>query len=117
MYPRNYFFAVTRDGIDDRQSLLLSKRRPHLNHRKENKVSDARPQLPNLSDADEHAETPVAPRATYQADPPPGRGLGSEQIEVSDVVMDNLDAAMSALRLVPTSIRFGRRRGGGFAKQ
>ncbi|KAH8895053.1 hypothetical protein GQ53DRAFT_779848 [Thozetella sp. PMI_491] len=119
MYPKNFFFAVTRDGIDGRQSLLL-KGRTH---------SGARRPL-GTTPAKESDQIPVA--KVKRPEDLGGEGAAEEQGqslaieshlqpdsgEPPDVDMEELSGVMSALQFVPSSVRFGRAgRRAGFARR
>ncbi|ODA82824.1 hypothetical protein RJ55_01333 [Drechmeria coniospora] len=115
-YPRNFFFAVTKDGIDGRRSLLVE----HSRRR-------ARPSAGMLS-----AET-TRPRGTLDESPPannehgqpaiPGKATvnpkphGPGEAEMDDADVASITGAMSALQFVPPSVRFGRGRAAGFARR
>ena len=59
MYPQNYFFAVTRDGIDRRHSLLTNPGRP--------RVVDQGPRAPGPCSS----PAPVPPRETTATEATP----------------------------------------------
>jgi hypothetical protein len=101
MYPKNYFFGITRDGIDGRQSLLV---RDKSNRPKSNKAGTG----------DKRQQTPNPPKAPLLAE----TSLEKVKGTAPDVDMEDLSQAVSALQFVPSSIRFGRGgRKGGFAKK
>ncbi|KAI1812035.1 hypothetical protein GGS20DRAFT_559732 [Poronia punctata] len=120
MYPKNYFFALTKEGIDGRQSLLLDgghRRRSSTattvsvsktSQRRQSLRQDNQDDVTEPLNDNQGGSTPpnsVQPPKTI----PPTR--------VPDVDMDGLTGAMSALQFVPPSVRFGRGRGrAGFAK-
>ncbi|KAI8628697.1 hypothetical protein F5Y19DRAFT_485499 [Xylariaceae sp. FL1651] len=121
MFPKNYFFAITRDGIDGRQSLLLDdghrrRRSSTVTIASVTKTSQRRQSLRQAevtkSQAEERKE--AAQRSSQES---------SEEEEAAhtgapDTEMDDLTGAMSSLHFVPTSIKFGRGRGKvGFAKR
>lgn len=115
IYPKNFFFAITRDGIDGRRSLLLEG-----GHRRR------RSSLASISAAKAHANAPGAvagegSKVPENLPPAPGGQLVSGEKAPEgkpDVVMDDLSGAMSALQFVPPSIRFGRGgRKAGFARR
>jgi hypothetical protein len=117
MYPKNYFFALTKDGIDGRQSLLLDGGQHRRSSTATNvsipKTSQRRQSL-RQGDAtkppgdDQQDSAPASPQKPLDQAIP---------AEVPDVEMDGLAGAMSALQFVPPSIKFGRGRGKtGFAK-
>jgi IS5 family transposase len=126
MYPKNFFFAITRDGIDGRRSLLLEGRARR--RRSSASASAGAPagvgSRPKAS-AEERGEgaVPVADeeqaRLTAEEQPAAdsGRKSPEKQPEQPDHEMEDLSSAMSALRFVPMSVRFGRGKKSGFAKQ
>ncbi|KAL2137375.1 hypothetical protein VTI74DRAFT_3315 [Chaetomium olivicolor] len=115
MYPKNYFFAITRDGIDGRRSLLLEG---GSRRRRSSATSVApRPREASLLEPAEHA-------ASKHPAPPTGdrtvtvRDLSRNGPERQpDVEMEDLSSAMSALQFVPLSVRFGRGKKAGFVKR
>ncbi|KAI0540810.1 hypothetical protein GGR58DRAFT_88469 [Xylaria digitata] len=119
MYPKNYFFALTKDGIDGRQSLLKDgghrrRKSSTATNASVSKTSQRRQSLRQAETPGPHGEerkkpTPASPRKSPGKAPP---------VEAPDVEMDDLAGAMSSLQFVPTSIKFGRGRGkAGFAKE
>ncbi|KAK3313852.1 hypothetical protein B0H66DRAFT_537105 [Apodospora peruviana] len=155
MYPKEYFFAVTRDGIDGRHSMLSEGRR--YRHRKPSVAASmassaaAKPEKPETETPKEETSTEEAAVGTVAAEtgkqkqgqngplqkqtlpeelndvemenkdqpqPQPWPAQKQKQIkEPVDVEMDDLAGAMSALRFVPSSVRFGRGGRKGFAKR
>ncbi|KAI0802558.1 hypothetical protein GGR55DRAFT_424683 [Xylaria sp. FL0064] len=119
MYPKNYFFALTKDGIDGRQSLLLDG--GHHNRRRSStattasvsKSSQRRQSLRQAETSKPHGEEQKESSPTDSREP-----LGkAAPVETPDAEMDYLAGAMSSLQFVPTSVKFGRGRGkAGFAK-
>ena len=133
MYPPTYFFAVTKEGIDGRSSLLLEaghrRRRSSLSHsggtktasrrqeaRRENAAEmDAAP-APEKAPDHELAPSPAAPVLTVPVEATPNPAGPRES--TADTEMEDLAGAMSSLRFIPNSVRFGRGRGkSGFAKR
>ncbi|KAI0005712.1 hypothetical protein F4779DRAFT_597827 [Xylariaceae sp. FL0662B] len=119
MYPKNYFFAVTKEGVDGRQSLLLEG-----GHRRRSSTatSTGGPKTAarrhSLRQAD--ASKSEIEESKYQHEQ--GSRQASEATSLTrekpDADMEDLTGAMSALQFVPTSVRFGRGRGkAGFAKR
>jgi len=121
MFPKDYDFYVINDGIDRRSSMLRSgrhRRRSSATHhttdagdraRRRNSIrQNAASNGKSVDDAE--AESPGESKAIT----PPG-----SQEDV-DVAMEGLSGAMSALKFVPMSVRFGGRgrgRGrGGFSR-
>ena len=117
-YPRNYFFALTKEGIDGRRSLLIES-----GHRRVSSGSSiqTRPKTARNS-----KRRPSMPDGTKEVNklvelPKDADNLGNAtvkaEIEKPDSKMADLTSAMSALQFVPTKIRFGRGGGrAGFAK-
>ncbi|KAK1826945.1 hypothetical protein QBC39DRAFT_394036 [Podospora conica] len=115
IYPKNFFFAITRDGIDGRRSLLLEG-----GHRRR------RSSLASMTGTKTHASTSSQAAVGGEGSKEPAsqpQAPADQQVEKvpqgkPDVVMDDLSGAMSALQFVPPSIRFGRGgRKAGFAKR
>ena len=110
MYPKNYFFALTRDGIDARRSLLVDDGHPPRRPSCAAAAAAAAAEPRETRRRDAVAESTqaqglpgppheTAARETAPARPdPPGDG--------ADVA--HLIGAMSALQFVPLSVRFGR---------
>ncbi|KAI0976228.1 hypothetical protein F4678DRAFT_218183 [Xylaria arbuscula] len=118
MYPQNYFFALTRDGIDGRHSLLLEgghhRRSSTATTASVTKTSPRRQSLRQAETSKPHGDeqeelAPVDSRKSLGKTAP---------VEIRDVDMDHLTGAMSSLQFVPTSVRFGRGGGkAGFARK
>jgi hypothetical protein len=99
MYPKNFFFAVTRDGVEGRRSMLLEG--GHRRRRSSTVTSkDQRRQSLIVAEKEKEA---VAEEEMSE----------DEEDEAVDTEMSELTGAMSALQFVPMSVRFGR--GGGKA--
>ncbi|KAK3997308.1 hypothetical protein QBC44DRAFT_315717 [Cladorrhinum sp. PSN332] len=135
MYPKNFFFGVTRDGIDGRRSLLLEGTGPRRRIPSAASSPTAAPaSLPAKPSEKEVQERDTAAALEKEPDekcvgsannhPPaalpelarPDQDGSLEQ--KPDVEMEDLSAAISQLQFVPRCIRFGR--GGkksGFAKR
>ncbi|TGJ80685.1 hypothetical protein E0Z10_g8087 [Xylaria hypoxylon] len=119
MYPKNYFFALTKDGIDGRQSLLLDgghrrRRSSTATAASVSKTSQRRQSLRQVEISRPHGdeEKELVPVDSQKS---PGK---ASPVPAPDVEMDDLAGAMSSLQFVPTSIKFGRGRGkAGFAKK
>jgi hypothetical protein len=116
LYPRNFFFAITRDGIDGRQSLLVAGR-----HERRVSTASKQPlrgpsQDPSPGTAgDDSSASSVKRKAAHDGltDRPP---LAVEEAQEDE--MTDLTGAMSALHCVPSSVKFGRRKSArsGFAR-
>ncbi|KAK0673885.1 hypothetical protein QBC41DRAFT_310826 [Cercophora samala] len=132
MYPKNFFFGVTRYGIDGRRSLLLDEKKKSGNKKTETNGrpshQDRRPSLASVS-----SEPKEPQQQSRDSTPPvitakPVSAIAKPeddkmQIEPAsperkpDVDMDDISAAMSALQFVPRGVRFGRGKKAGFAKR
>lgn len=104
MYPKNFFFAITRDGVDGRRSMLLEG-----GHRRRRSSTATRHSRQNSLVGSGKAEQESVPSIKHEE---------AEEIpsERRDVDMDDLVGGMSSLHFVPRSIRFGRGGRAGFAK-
>lgn len=104
MYPKNYFFGVTKDGIDGRRSLINDG-----GHRRRRSSAASQTVAKAPSDGNQKSlpKPPTKTQDQIEED-------SSEKMNV-DPAMDDITGAMSALNFVPPSIRFGRGRAG-FAK-
>ncbi|KAF9875493.1 C2H2 type zinc finger domain protein [Colletotrichum karsti] len=127
MYPKNFFFAVTKEGIDGRRSLLVEgghhRRKSSTavaskeSKRKSSILESSSTQGETKMEVDEKkggkearaaSSSGQATQPTTQPDP----------TERPDTDMEDLAGAMSALQFVPNSVRFGRGGGrAGFAKR
>ncbi|KAK1245223.1 hypothetical protein MKX08_004852 [Trichoderma sp. CBMAI-0020] len=111
-YPKNFFFAVTKDGIDGKRSLLIeSSRRRRSSAGSQSQAKNLRRRANTLekeaSQPDSKSQ-PSQPSTTANKD--------KEKLEKADTDMADLTGAMSALQFVPSSVRFGRGRAG-FSKR
>ena len=114
MYPKNFFFGITRDGIDGRRSLLQESRGGGRRRRGSGASAASRPRS-----SQGQGSEPVAPaRPTPPTAAQPSTNSGGESPEQQpDQEMEDLSGAMSALQFVPMSVRFGRGKKAGFAKR
>nr|XP_036578275.1 C2H2 type zinc finger domain protein [Colletotrichum truncatum]KAF6785476.1 C2H2 type zinc finger domain protein [Colletotrichum truncatum] len=131
MYPKNFFFAVTKEGIDGRRSLLVegghhrrkssnvtsateSKRKSSI---LESSIAESS-QKEEERGATEHQESASKQSATKGSTARRPTTAQADPTERPDTEMDDLAGAMSALQFVPNSVRFGRGGGrAGFAKR
>ncbi|KAI1505564.1 zinc finger protein [Biscogniauxia marginata] len=120
MFPKNYYFAITKDGIDGRHSLLIDgghRRRRSSTATTTSSPKSAAPRRQSLRLQEQSKPEAEGPETKAKQD----SGQTSEeapQPAAPDVEMEDLAGAMSALQFVPSSIKFGRGRGkAGFAKQ
>jgi len=108
MFPKNYFFAVTKEGIDGRSSLLLGSG----HHRRKSSGMASTLGSPTQLSVASLGRSGVDPAQRVGSD------TGSDTAGHSDDEMEGLTGAMSALQFVPPSVRFGRSgRKSGFAKR
>jgi hypothetical protein len=125
MYPNNYFFKVTRDGIDGRESLLMEaghRRRRSSTATSTIAASKAASRRHSLRQT--HVEKPDAKAEGREASSSQTlrsdseeEGTSEQKSEPADTEMEDLAGAMSSLQFVPPSVRFGRGRGkSGFAR-
>ena len=115
MYPKNFFFAVTKEGIDGKRSLLIEnghRRRSSAGSQAQAKELRRRANTleKEASDSDKKSQAPL-PSTTTQANENKAKPEKSVDTDMAD-----LTGAMSALQFVPPSIRFGRGRPG-FSKR
>jgi hypothetical protein len=122
MFPKDYDFFIVNDGIDQRSSMLRSgrhRRRSSAVQYKNDIDERARRRLSNLGDTEgktiENAAMPIVKDA--------GESKLQNNATVTpittpkDTDMEGLVGAMSSLKFVPPSVRFGRGRGkGGFSR-
>ncbi|KAG0648354.1 zinc finger protein [Hyphodiscus hymeniophilus] len=121
-FPKDYDFYVVNDGIDRRSSMLRSGR-----HRRQSSAAQ------NIAITDEKARhrsstletnTEVEVMSNGEQSPqevsPEGTRMLTPESSQEDADMEGLAGAMSALKFIPPSVRFGHRgrgRGrGGFSK-
>lgn len=127
MYPKNFFFAVTKEGIDGRRSLLVEggHRRRKSSTTTATKESKRKSSILEASsspgedkqegkEATDGKKTHAASTSEYASKPT----TQPNPAECLDTDMEDLTGAMSALQFVPNSVRFGRGGGrAGFAKR
>jgi hypothetical protein len=114
MYPKNFFFGVTKEGIDGRRSLLVDgdHRRRRSSTASISKESRRRAGTPEGKDAAAKGDG----KCSKQLAPDPVKESSSPTRKNVDADMADLTGAMSALQFVPPSVRFGRGGRAGFAK-
>ncbi|KAK8114783.1 hypothetical protein PG999_006852 [Apiospora kogelbergensis] len=126
MYPKNFFFGVTKDGIDGRSSLLIEsaghrRRGSSISQNGGQKGAARRHSLRSQTTEAAEMSTSPAQHAAHEKDVKGSIASNDKDAprpETADVAMADLENAMSALQFVPPSIRFGRGKGkSGFAKK
>ncbi|OIW33424.1 hypothetical protein CONLIGDRAFT_177596 [Coniochaeta ligniaria NRRL 30616] len=111
MYPKNFFFAITRDGVDGRRSMLLEG-----GHRRRRSSTVAKHSRRNSLVGSVKTDSWVSPVKQKAMPSVKHEEVKETPCERPDVDMDDLAGAMSSLHFVPRSIRFGRGGRAGFAK-
>ncbi|CEJ89265.1 hypothetical protein VHEMI05118 [[Torrubiella] hemipterigena] len=104
MYPKNYFFGVTKDGIDGRRSLINDG--GHRRRRSSAASQTGAKTRPN------ETQSAASKNSLKPQDLPEEES--TEKMSI-DPEVEDITGAMSALNFVPPSVRFGRGRAG-FAK-
>jgi len=120
MFPKDYDFYVVNDGIDRRSSMLRSGK-----HRRRSSAAQ------HMTEIEERRRRNSTLK-TVDASQKPGESGEDEEVKDEgsemapagtkkdvDMVMGDLAGAMSALKFVPPSVRFGRGGGrgrGGFSR-
>lgn len=124
VYPKNYFFAVTKEGIDGRNSLLLEaghrrrKQPPNFQPKGSQKRDGPNPGS-DKNDGDDRSPGNASEVADSQpSGNPSSDGDTRSAKEEGDDQMEGLTGAMSALKFIPRNIQFGRGgKGTGFSKK
>ena len=111
MYPKNFFFAITREGIDGRRSLLQEG---SGRWRRSSAAAASRPTETSQGRDQGSATAEKSASTDDDAAADSGRKRPEQQ---PDQAMDDLSSAMSSLQFVPLSVRFGRGKKSGFAKR
>jgi hypothetical protein len=120
MYPKNFFFAVVRDGIDGRRSLLNEG---PFRHRRRSSTTTKKDAIrkSSLMESGKYGDDkngqdlskPISPNSSALGE----SASAEDNEETHDVEMDELAGAMSALRFIPPSVRFGRGGRAGFSRR
>lgn len=114
MYPKNFFFAVTKDGIDGKRSLLIETgRRRRSSAGSQSQAKELRRRANTLENETSHPDNKSQlSRPSEPSRPSTTTDKGMVKLEKADTDMADLTGAMSALQFVPSSVRFGRGRAG-----
>ena len=113
-YPRNYDFLVIDHGIDGRRSMLRA-RIDSKGHRKSSRERGRSGSSATEVTTGSTEATSVSESGGDHMTAKPVEGEGGREKEGA---MDELANSMSALKMVPRSITFGRRKGNmGFSKK
>ncbi len=109
-FPKNYDFFIVNYGLDHRQSMLRPERRPHM-------PGFRRKVMIKASDSEGGSMPGVQSKVGFSED----AGLRQSELHNpvdSDISMDNITDAISALKFVPRSVQLGRGIGrGGLVQQ
>jgi hypothetical protein len=124
MFPKDYDFYIVNDGIDQRSSMLRTGRHRRRSSVAQHKVDIDRARrrtsaLSSVAGENMDEEIPVLSKGEEKL--PSGDseigGAVTPSTSAVDMEIDSLTGAMSALKFVPASVRFGRGRGrSGFSK-
>lgn len=114
MYPKNFFFAVTKDGIDGKRSLLIETgRRRRSSAGSQSQAKELRRHANTSENEASQLDNKLQPSGPSEPSHP---STTADKVKVkpekADTDMADLTGAMSALQFVPTSVRFGRGRPG-----
>lgn len=109
MYPKNFFFAVTRDGIDGRRSLLNDGGHHRRRSSTASQTKGARRRAATL-EGQPDSEEPEKSKETKETKP-------VANTKTPDADMDAITGSMASLRFVPGAVKFGNRNRAGFSKQ
>ncbi|KAJ6780505.1 hypothetical protein PWT90_02981 [Aphanocladium album] len=120
LYPRNFFFAVTRDGIDGRRSLLVDGGGGGREHRRRrssgaSQTKGVRRRAATMEkeaggSGEQQASSSSAGARTHE-------GSTASPARATDADVDAITGSMASLRFVPGAVRFGNRNRRGFAKE
>lgn len=129
MFPKDYDFFVVNDGIDGRSSMLRSGRRRSRSSIMQRKINNENRDRQRTSTSDKADPEEAVDNLTKNGEI--DGGLYTDTLTTTieegtvnamenrndDMGVAGLTGAMSALRFVPPSVRFGRGRGrAGFSK-
>lgn len=111
MFPKNYDFLIVNTGVDKKSSMLRTQQHRRRSsaasravHRDKDKIVDGSKRSSTSTGAEESMETEVGSNGN----------IGDAATKNKEPDIDELTSTMSALKFVPSSVRFGRggRRGG-----
>lgn len=133
MFPPNYFFAVTKFGIDRRQSMLVDyPKKPGTKHKGSRSHNQQPKDAEQSATASENGGNTKALRDVQMSDDggtyiakdiqmSEGDTLrgekheGQQETNVADAGIEDLAGAMSSLKFVPRTVRLGSKRKAGVA--
>ncbi|KAI9807329.1 MAG: hypothetical protein M1833_000072 [Piccolia ochrophora] len=126
MFPKEYDFFVVNDGIDKRSSMLRPRGHRRRSsaaqsefraRRRNSTLTEQKPSAERTSIAEITADTGNVSGGTSPSTEPPPKAPVDETTARSkpDADMSELTSSMSALKFVPSSVRFGHGNRGGFS--
>lgn len=125
MFPKDYDFYVINDGIDRRSSMLRSGRHRRRSSAAQHKIDIEDRVRRRSSIQSKTVAKGLKDESSGSVDVSESLQSGGSDVQIAaasndsrqDTEMDDLSGAMSALKFVPTSVRFGRGKGkGGFSR-
>jgi len=124
-FPREYDFFIVNDGTDQRTSMLRSSQQPRWSSVKSSTdktaIQDSRHDMTSVTKVGNTQLDHQVASASIDNDHLSRHALPAAEPTVSekpDIVMDDISGAMSSLKLVPASVRFGKKKGSqGFSKR
>lgn len=116
LFPKDYDFYIVKDGIDHRSSMLRSGR-----HRRKSSAAQNSLNMDNKPHGTARGPRPGTEKQDLGTEPSVSEtSVQSNSLTPSptgeDEDMADLAGAMSSLKFVPPSVRFGRGRGKGFSR-
>jgi hypothetical protein len=119
LFPKDYDFYVVNDGIDHRTSMLRTGRHRRRSSAAQHltEVGDRASRRNSTRETPSQAKDELGEEELNQAEGSDAVSTKSKPQEDAD--MDGLTGAMSSLKFVPPSVRFGRGRWrgrGGFSR-
>jgi len=116
LFPKDYDFYIVKDGIDNRSSMLRSGRHRRKSSAAHNSIStDSKPKSSARgsragAEKQDSSKSPSVSEISEESKPltPPSSRDNDDMVDLA--------GAMSSLKFVPPSVRFGRGRGKGFSR-
>jgi hypothetical protein len=102
-FPKEYDFYIVNDGIDKRNSMLRSPRKPRT--------------IPRRMSRGGRRESGGRSRSSTQTSTIPGSSQGSKIDESPEIEMGDVTSKLSSLTIIPRSIKFGGKATPGFRKR
>jgi hypothetical protein len=101
-FPKEYDFYIVNDGIDKRNSMLRSPRKPRT--------------IPRRMSRGGKRDTGRS-RSSTQTSIIPGSSQGSKRDESPEVEVGDVTSKLSSLSIIPRSVKFGGKATPGFRKK